>query len=172
MDAKAKPVPAAIAIFLAPRAYNAWNKAVVPRIIVRENSDKVMAPMYVKFLASLVVALGVTFGAFPVLTAQAQSAPGFISVIDDLPLMSALAEVGEGVEFSTSQGRIAEATARGRVSEKDVLAFYNDTLPQLGWTKVSSGHFAREGETLELVFEAKDDLLNVRFALAPAAPQQ
>ncbi len=125
--------------------------------------------MYVKILRSLLVA---TLVAFPAFTAQAQSAPGFISVIDDLPLMSALAEVGEGVEFPTSQGRIAEATARGRVSEKDVLTFYNDTLPQLGWAKVSSGHFAREGETLELVFEVKDDMLNVRFALAPAAQQK
>lgn len=120
--------------------------------------------MCVKILRSLLVA---TFLVFPAL---AQTQPGFISVIDDLPLMSALAEVGDGVQFSTSQGRIAEATARGRVSKKDVLAFYSDTLPQLGWTQVSADHFAREGETLELLFEAKDGVLNVRFALAPAAP--
>lgn len=128
--------------------------------------------MYVNFLRSFLVALCVTFGAFPALTAQAQTTPGFVSVIDDLPLMAGLTEVGEGVEFSTPGGRIIEATATGRVSQNVVLSFYNDTLPQLGWIKESSGHFAREGETLELVFEVKDSLLHVRFALAPAAPQK
>lgn len=122
--------------------------------------------MCVKILRSLLVA---TMVAFPAL---AQDPPSFVSVIDDLPLMEQLAEIGDGVQFSTSQGRIAEATAQGRVSKSDVLAFYNDTLPQLGWTKVDVGHFAREGETLELVFERVDGGLSVRFALAPAATQK
>jgi len=121
--------------------------------------------MCVKFLRSLLVA---TLMAFPAL---AQDPPSFVSVINDLPLMEQLAEIGDGVQFSTSQGRIAEATAQGTVSKNDVLAFYDDTLPQLGWTKVGVGHFAREGETLELVFERLNGVLSVRFALAPA-PQQ
>ena len=130
--------------------------------------------MYVKILRPLLVA---SLVAFPALaqdpgTTLEQDPPSFVSVIDDLPLMEQLAETGDGVQFSTSQGRIAEATAQGSVSKSDVLAFYNNTLPQLGWTKVDAAHFTREGETLELVFERLDGVLNVRFALAPAATQK
>ena len=97
----------------------------------------------------------------------AGQASGFLSVIEDLPLMKALIETGDGVQFTTSQGRIAEATAQGVISRSKVLEFYEKTLPQLGWTPISTGRFAREGETLELRFEAKGEHLNVRFAIAP-----
>jgi len=121
--------------------------------------------MRVKILGPV---LGILMVALPSL---AQDPANFVSVIDDLPLMEPLTEVGDGIQFSTAQGRIAEATAQGRVSQSAVLAFYETTLPQLGWTKVGVGHFMREGETLELVFEPKDNGLRVRFALAPAVIQ-
>jgi len=110
-------------------------------------------------------------GLLMALPSFAQDPSRFVSVIDDLPLMKALTEVGDGIQFSTAQGRIAEATAQGRVSQSAVLAFYDSTLPQLGWSKVGVGHFVREGETLELVFERKDNGLRVRFALAPTVIQ-
>ena len=101
------------------------------------------------------------------LPVAAQQASGFISVIEDLPLMAELVEVGDGVQFTTSEGRIAEATAGGKTSTSKVIAFYEKTLPQLGWTRIGQGRFAREGETLELGFETKGERLSVRFAIAP-----
>ncbi|MBF0248355.1 MAG: hypothetical protein HQL36_09845 [Alphaproteobacteria bacterium] len=91
----------------------------------------------------------------------------FVSVIDDLPLMDGLVEVGDGMQFSGSDGRIAEVTASGLVSRGDVLAFYARTLPQLGWTAASKTAFKREGEELKLLFETQADGLRVRFSLAP-----
>ena len=45
---------------------------------------------------------------------KATAAEGFISVIDDLPLMAGLVEVkGSALVFSTPQGRIAEVSAKG-----------------------------------------------------------
>ena len=49
-------------------------------------------------------------------SAMAETPVHFVSVIEDLPLMADLQEVGEGVQFSTPQGRIAEITAQGQVS--------------------------------------------------------
>lgn len=97
----------------------------------------------------------------------AQQGQNFVSVIEDLPLMQGLSEVGEGVQFSTSQGRIVEVNTQGSVSENAVLGFYNRTLPQLGWHSIGKGRFVREDETLELVFETSTKNLKVRFALAP-----
>lgn len=97
----------------------------------------------------------------------------FVSVIDDLPLMRGFAEVGKGVEFSTAQGRIVEATAiqvpDADATEADVLAFYAETLPQLGWSRAGEKRFQREGEVLELLFGRSAGRLTVRFSLAPAS---
>jgi len=130
--------------------------------------------MHVKFLRPFLVALAVSMPAlsFP---AGAEDAPRFVSVIDDLPLMSGLVEAGEGVEFATPQGRIAETTAQatmeGAMSKKAVLDFYAQTLPQLGWTRAGEARFVREGETLDLVFGVagggQGGVLSVRFSLAP-----
>jgi len=100
-------------------------------------------------------------------SAFAQDASRFTSIIDDLPLMADLVEVGEGVEFSTPDGRIAEVAAEGPVARRAVLAFYAATLPQLGWTAADETHFVREGETLELTFEQVGEILRVQFTLAP-----
>lgn len=104
-------------------------------------------------------------------TVRAEETSRFVSVIDDLPLMNGLVEVGEGVEFATPQGRIVEATARGAskaLSESAVADFYAKTLPQLGWTAQSKTRFVREGETLDLIFGSDGGVLSVRFSLAPS----
>ncbi len=98
----------------------------------------------------------------------AGAAERFTSIIDDLPLMAGLTEVGDGVSFATDEGRIAEVTAQGQVTRKAVLAFYARTLPQLGWMALGKGRYVREGETLELMIrKTKVGTVSVRFALAP-----
>lgn len=118
----------------------------------------------VALLLPLVVSLVLAHGAV------AQDTQHFVSVVDDLPLMGGLSEVGEGVEFATPQGRIAEASATGRLQAQAVLDFYAKTLPQLGWTQYSATRFVREGETLDLVLSEKNGALQVRFSLAPTEP--
>ena len=116
--------------------------------------------MVQNFLRPLLVLLMVSFPAY--------AGDRFFSAIDDLPLMAGLEEVGGGVTFDTPQGRIAEATAQGRVAQDAVGAFYDRTLPQLGWAAAGKNRFAREGESLELRFENTGDALTVRFSLAPS----
>ena len=115
-------------------------------------------------------------GLAPVSPAAAQEASLFISVLDDLPLMPGFGEDTEGATvFDTAQGRIVEAFATGAQAEDRVLAFYDETLPQLGWRRVSSGVFRREGETLSLEFTLRPGLrpgsapvLTVGFRLMPS----
>jgi hypothetical protein len=92
----------------------------------------------------------------------------YVAEIEDLPLMSGLAEVpGAGVSFDKPAGRIVEAFAHGAVSRQRVRAFYRDTLPQLGWERASADHYVREGELLEIDYLGADGDLTVRYTLQP-----
>ncbi|NKB20460.1 MAG: hypothetical protein GKS01_08175 [Alphaproteobacteria bacterium] len=100
------------------------------------------------------------------------AAEGFLSVIDDLPLMEGLAEVkGSALVFSTPQGRIAEVSAKGisgaATQPKKVLAFYVRTLPQLGWKAAGATSWVREGERLRLAVLVKKGVLTAQFSLTP-----
>ena len=85
-----------------------------------------------------------------------------------LLLMAKLEEVaGSAVVYSKPQGRIVVVSARGRVDDDAVRAFYADTLPQLGWRRASEDVWQRAGERLALTFRSGADGLTVQFALAP-----
>ena len=126
-------------------------------------------------LVLLALLLPVWDGAGP--AAGAEIPPSFLSGVDDLPLMAGLVEdVDSGVVFDTPTGRIVEAYARGRVEPARVLAFYTETLPQLGWRRLQAGYFRRDLEELRIEFAAPGAApalrgeISVRFALSPAAP--
>ncbi len=96
--------------------------------------------------------------------AQADFLRGFA----DLPLMPGLEEQADAtVSFDSPYGRIAEAVAAGAVTRADVLAFYRETLPALGWRQTGDARFRREDEVLELRFAQEARRLVVRFSLAP-----
>jgi len=92
----------------------------------------------------------------------------FVAGVEDLPLMPGLAEVSDaGVVFDKPGGRIVEAYAEGAVGRAEVIGFYRQTLPQLGWHAVGDTAFRREGERLEIVILGGDGDLVVRFTLQP-----
>lgn len=99
-------------------------------------------------------------------TAHAQQ---FVPGTEDVPLMKELAPVkGSDLVFDKPEGRIVEATARGKVTRGAVRTFYSSTLPQLGWaTAISSDSWTRETETLHLDFSGHDGDLWVTFTLSP-----
>ena len=103
--------------------------------------------------------------------AHAQEAAVFISTIEDLPLMPGLIEEEGGMVFDSARGRIVEAYATGPVSEGAVIAFYAETLPQLGWRPDGPGVFRREREILKVEFPGGPGAappLTVAFRLIPA----
>ncbi|MDA0997913.1 MAG: hypothetical protein O2944_06875, partial [Proteobacteria bacterium] len=68
------------------------------------------------------------------------AAEGFLSGIEDLPLMPGLTEDADGaVNFETATGRIVEIKASGAVQSADITAFYAEVLPQLGWIAEENG---------------------------------
>ena len=96
------------------------------------------------------------------------AAQEFLSVSPDLPLMTGLSEVEEeAVVFDKPEGRIVEAYAIGAVSQDAVIAFYRETLPQLGWAATGPASYVREGEALVMSFTPGTSSLTVRFSLQP-----
>ena len=100
--------------------------------------------------------------------ASAQTLAAYVPGTEDVPLMPGLANEAEsGLVFDKPQGRIVEATAHGAVSRHAVLAFYRESLPQLGWYPAGDGNFQRDGERLSLEFGGSDGNLQVGFTLSP-----
>jgi hypothetical protein len=112
----------------------------------------------------LLLVLGLTAGA--AVTSVAGEA--FVSSVEDLPLMPGLSEdKPAGLTFDSAGGRIVEAYATGRVEEDEVLQFYGETLPQLGWKAEAPALFHRGGETLRLDFQRGAKGLTVHYYLSP-----
>ena len=82
----------------------------------------------------------------------------FMSGFEDLPLMEGLKQAEDSVvSFDTPSGRIIEAYAQSnQIGKQKIAEFYDKTLPQLGWKRVSeknktaSVSYTREGEVLTI----------------------
>lgn len=100
--------------------------------------------------------------------APAVAQDGFFSDVPDLPLMQGLEEVPEqSIVFDKPEGRIVETFAVGTVTQDAVIAFYRETLPQLGWTAQGPATYHRGDEQLVLAFTPAREGLIVRFTLSP-----
>src|SRR5215467_13684353 len=107
-------------------------------------------------------------GATTILATTAVRADVFLSRLEDMPLAPGLSEdAGAGLAFDSASGRIVEAYARGDLTEDQVLQFYADTLPQLGWTAEGARQYRRGGERLRLELVRSGQLLTVHYLLSP-----
>lgn len=84
-----------------------------------------------------------------------ESEPQFFSAIQDVPLMPGLTELpDQTVIFDKPQGRIIESVAEIESAVSDeVISYYEETLPQLGWERIESNFFQRNNEYLKISFE-------------------
>ncbi len=113
------------------------------------------------------------------LPAWASESSRFVTGMGDVPAMPGLAPAEEEpLVFDKPGGRIAQSVMAGRVDRKAVLAFYTQTMPQLGWkhapeSKAAGTRFLRDGEELRLEFvepgaaSSRAGLTTVRFSLMP-----
>ena len=74
--------------------------------------------------------------------------------------------------FDKPSGRIAQAAALAlNSSAPAIFAFYNQTLPQMGWQEKGRGAYIRGDEALRLTIENRGDSGSegqiVRFVLTP-----
>jgi hypothetical protein len=93
----------------------------------------------------------------------------FFESLYDVPIMPGLEEVPEmAMSFDKPNGRISQAAAVApAVAEPAIIAFYQESLPQMGWQQNSRNHYVREGEELEISIEKTETSQIVRFLLKP-----
>lgn len=105
--------------------------------------------------------------AFGIGTAHAEE---FLSVLDDMPLAPGLTELtDQAADFETPAGRIIDAAAQGEMGSATVMAFYDKTLPALGWVRERQGLFVRDHESLTIAISpaARKGWVTAKFSLRP-----
>jgi hypothetical protein len=82
----------------------------------------------------------------------------YLSAARDIPLAPGLEETGDGsLAFDKPEGRIIRVTARDAQDasiSKDVLAFYRQTMPNLGWLETA-------GRDAALTFKRESEMLRI-----------
>lgn len=93
----------------------------------------------------------------------------YSSIASDLPLMPGMVEKPDTlVMFDTPEGRIAEISMDCPHGEVDVLKFYEETLPALGWRAENPQVWSRSSaEMLTIRFTGQR---GVTFHLQPLPP--
>ena len=83
----------------------------------------------------------------------------FFDSLYDVPVMPGLIEVPElSLSFDKATGRISQAAAvYNGINIDAVFVFYDQSLRQMGWRKISQGGYVREGEKLSISIEAKTE---------------
>jgi hypothetical protein len=94
----------------------------------------------------------------------------FLAGIEDVPVPPGFTEnQSAGMTFDSPSGRIIIAVANGTdLTREQVLAFYVETLPQLGWTRISDTEFRSDSETLRITIDkGTQQQLTVHYNLTP-----
>ncbi len=115
---------------------------------------------------SFAIAISLAVGALPS-GAEAESA--FLEDVDDLPLPEGFAEdPAARVVFDKPEGRIVDTAASGPGKAGEVRAFYDRTLPALGWRAGPNGTWQRDDETMEMTVGQDGSQVVVRYLITPA----
>lgn len=95
-------------------------------------------------------------------------AESFLTPTVDIPLMSGLkVNNAEQMDFDTPTGQVL--VLDGQIKSKtgdDVILFYENILPQMGWKKVEKGLFKRNGDTLNIVVLKNKKPAKIRFDIS------
>lgn len=89
----------------------------------------------------------------------------FVEGLEDFPIPEGLEQIeNANLNFGNEEIRLVEVyMTSSTLSYKQVMKFYNDTLPQLGWKNKSTSNkkcsFERENEVVEISAEAYNPLV-------------
>lgn len=115
--------------------------------------------------------LAAVLAAAALASAPAWAETAFFTDVEDVPLPPGFTEQGPGFSFVGPEGRILEAEAAGAGDPLAVQAFYQQTLPALGWAEAPAAAeglvFLRGRE--RLVLQLGPGALRLRLTVSPAS---
>ncbi len=76
----------------------------------------------------------------------------FMPGTQDIPLMDGLrVDVSDDMNFDTPEGQVITFDAQSkRKTGTQIIDYYRDTLPRMGWTETETNHFVREKDSITL----------------------
>ena len=87
----------------------------------------------------------------------------FLPFTQDVPLMPDLILQEDYLSFDTPSGQILNLTAKTSLPCQQVLSFYTQALPVLGWQEEKTGIFTRNRDTLSLSCTPKKVTFEITF---------
>ncbi|MBR1948496.1 MAG: hypothetical protein IKA30_01730 [Alphaproteobacteria bacterium] len=85
----------------------------------------------------------------------------FVEGLEDIPLPVGVTQIENGyLSFGNEEIRLFESYLSAENQNFDnIIKFYTETLPQMGWQKKGKTLFERDGETLEITKESDKPLI-------------
>ena len=103
------------------------------------------------------------------LSLQARS--NFFNDLDDVPIMQGMTMIdNSNIIFDSPLGKFVELYAISNNTSQDIISFYRQALPELGWKEIKNNQFSRDNEQLTLDFYSSKQVQSniiVRFTLSP-----
>ena len=93
----------------------------------------------------------------------------FINGLEDIPLFKNMEYVEDSlVLFDKVDGRYVSTEISGNYNYDEVISFYRNILPNLGWKETGSLTFERAREILELKTKIYSDKISIVFNVYPS----
>jgi hypothetical protein len=96
-----------------------------------------------------------------------QSSQQFLSGGEDIPIMAEMKKISDesSIGYDSKNGSVASSSYITALNQEEIIKFYNQTLPQLGWQLVNQAktvlNFRREKQRLAIEFVSSSDAKNV-----------
>ena len=95
----------------------------------------------------------------------------YVSGVNDLPLYHGfeLQGGGDSVSYDSMAGRLIDAKYISKTANiENVRSFYDSTLPELGWNKISGESFVRDGEVLKVNVNRGEEGVELKITVRPS----
>ncbi len=122
--------------------------------------------LYIAFVT--LIYIGANFNA-PAWADKNEQHTVFFASMEDIPLKSGLTElIDQTMIYDKPEGRIIESIAHIDFgSDQDIMLYYKQSLPQLGWSPKKDGSYIRNNEHLKMKFENFDGERFFRLMIEP-----
>ncbi len=119
-----------------------------------------MQPLFISFL----------IGSCLLFSASTRAQEAFIPQTQDIPLMKGLSvDVSDDMNFDTPAGQLITFEANAaRHTGKEVLTYYRDTLPKMGWKENKLNCYTRDKDsvTITVIREKKPAVIRLEIVLS------
>lgn len=115
-----------------------------------------------KYCLIILLCLCGTFG-----LCRLNAEPAFVEGMQDVPLSENMQPLPEELLIydNLDEHVILSSAVASADKQPQIQAFYKETLPELGWTEIAEGRWARDGEKLSIDFDQNASEIFIQFTL-------